>query len=136
MIVQYSEQFIVIWMNPTQPQITESSVSSLSYPGGSTVDQLSSNGVTAATGGPTIDSSSGLPLSGPFNEIGYLGDPNGSGTFNPSLWPTCDKGWDNCKEESISDWGHDQPKNNNGLIDIRVSGTFPVEDLSPRRRRT
>ncbi len=118
-------------MNPTQPQITESSVSSLSYPGGSTVDQLSSNGVTAATGGPTIDSSSGLPLSGPFNEIGYLGDPNGSGTFNPSLWPTCDKGWDNCKEESTSDWGHDQPKNNNGLIDIRVSGTFPVEDQPP-----
>jgi hypothetical protein len=128
-VTVYSEQFIVIWMNPTQPTITESSVSSLSYPGGSTVDQLSTTGVTNATGGPTLDLTSGLPLSGPFNETGYLGDPSGNGMFNPSLWPTCDKGRDNCKVEPDGDWGNDTPQNNNGLIDIRVSGTFPVEDL-------
>jgi hypothetical protein len=128
----YSEQFIVIWMNPTQPTITESSVSSLSYPGGSTVDQLSTLGVTNATGGPTIDLTSGLPVSGPFNETGFLGDPGGTGVFNPSLWTqSCHKGkqQDNCQEESLDQWGHDQPQNNNGLVDIRVSGTFPVEDL-------
>jgi hypothetical protein len=128
----YSEQFIVIWMNPTQPTITESSVSSLSYPGGSTVDQLTTAGVTAATGGPTIDMTSGLPVSGPFNETGFLGDPTGTGVFNPDLWTqSCHKGkqQNNCQEESISNWGNDTPQNNNGLVDIRVSGTFPVEDL-------
>jgi hypothetical protein len=131
-VTDYSEQFIVIWMNPTQPTITESSVSSLSYPGGSTVDQLSTIGVTNATGGPTIDLTSGLPVSGPFNESGYLGDPGGTGVFNPSLWTqSCHKGKQdyNCQQETPGQWGNDTPQNNNGLIDIRVSGTFPVEDL-------
>ena len=127
----YTEQFIVIWMNPTQPTITESSVNTLSYPGGSTVDQLSTTGVTNATGAPTLDDESGLPLSGPFNELGYLGDPSGNGIFNPSEWASCHKGRNNCQAESIGDWGHDEPSNNNGLIDIRVSGTFPIEDQPP-----
>jgi hypothetical protein len=127
----YTEQFIVIWMNPTQPTITESSVNTLSYPGGSTVDQLSTTGVTNATGAPTLDDESGLPLSGPFNELGYLGDPSGNGIFNPSEWASCHKGHNNCQAESIDDWGHDEPSNNNGLIDIRVSGTFPIEDQPP-----
>ena len=96
----YSEQFIVIWMNPTQPTITESSVSSLSYPGGSTVDQLSTTASRPRPAARRSTLTSGLPLSGPFNETGYLGDPSGNGMFNPSLWPTCDKGRDNCKEES------------------------------------
>jgi hypothetical protein len=147
---EYTEQFIVIWMNPLQPVITESSVNSLSYPGGSTVDQLSNPlGVTNLTGGQCLDlgkytDNSGLPLSGPYNCLGYLGDPAGGNpsTFNPSLWPdegecsTINNGG-NCVPNGGSSNIPSKtlppdttaPDHNNGLIDIRVSGTFPVEDL-------
>jgi hypothetical protein len=140
----FSEQFIVIWMNPLTPVITESSVNSLSYPGGSTVDQLSAiPGVGNVTGGQCVDGEaivygptgppqggdpSGLPLSGPWNCFGYLGDPSGNGMFNPSLWPICAKGTDQCVAD-VSVGAGPAPGNNNGLIDIRVTGTFPVEDL-------
>jgi hypothetical protein len=143
-VTEYTEQFIVIWMNPTQPTITESSVSSLSYPGGSTVDQISTvPGVGNVTGGQCVDGEaivygptgppqggdpSGLPLSGPWNCFGYLGDPSGNGMFNPSLWPICAKGTDQCVAD-VSVGAGPAPGNNNGLIDIRVTGTFPVEDL-------
>ena len=129
-VTDYTEQFIVIWMNPTQPTITESSVTSLSYPGGSTIDQITTTpGLVNLVGGQTLDLTSGLPESGPFNETGYLGDPSGGNpsTFNPSEWPGCQKGHDDCQNDSYL--GQDTPKHNNGLIDIRVSGTFPIEDL-------
>jgi hypothetical protein len=140
----YTEQFIVIWMQANQPTITESSVNSLSYPGGSTVDQLTSTGVTNAMGTDCIDnykwSDSGLPLSGPYNCLGYLGDPSGGNpsTFNPSLWPSeggcVTLGVDNSCYDGSYNNGHlaqDTPENNNGLIDVRVTGTFPVEDQPP-----
>jgi hypothetical protein len=128
-------------MNPTAPVITESSVNSLSYPGGSTVDQLSNPlGVTNLTGSECVDTdtskygtdNSGLPLSGPYNCLGYLGDPGGGNpaTFNPDLWP-CRDGQhegDNGDCLAASSLGTHAPDHNNGLIDIRVSGTFPIED--------
>jgi hypothetical protein len=124
----YSQQFIVIWMTANTPVISESSVNSLDYPGGSTVAQLTSKGITNATGigcfGRGSDSS--IPVSGPTNCTGFLGDPSGNGMFNPTAcYPTDLRSTSNVALQPYS------APCNNGLVNIRVTGSFPVEDQPP-----
>jgi len=121
--ILYSEQFIVIWMEANAPVLSESSVNSLSFPGGSTVDQLTSTGVTNATGAGCSADNGAISLSGPWNCVNYLGDPSGNGVFNP----------DACQHDyasnDVNNW--EQSDCNNGLVNIRVTGYFPVEDQPP-----
>jgi hypothetical protein len=133
---EYTEQFIVIWMTVASTNITESSVNSLEYPDGSTTQQITTTpGLGNVTGAQCFDDNSyddsGLPLSGAFNCLGYLGDPSGNGVFNPSLWPS------RCDDGLSTDGGcrgtlaNNTPDGNNGLLDVRVTGSFPVEDQPP-----
>ena len=126
--VVYSQQFVVIWMVPNSPVISESSVStqaaginSLSNPGTpgtdappTTFPQLTALGVTNATGLCPAPSTA-------TNCSGFLGDPSGNGVFNPSFWSVY-------SGVNINQEANQTPATNNGLINIRVKGTFPIED--------
>lgn len=133
----YSEQFIVIWMTANQPTLSEASVASLGLPGSPGTDapplteQLSTTGVTNATA--------------------FLGDPTGNGIFAADLWNK-DTPWDQCagtnnppsnecvcikgdtsngSQGDNCDPSNDTPWTNNGLVQIKVTGSFPVEDAPP-----
>jgi len=128
----FSEQFIVIWMTANAPTLTEASEQSLEFPSqadgtpstatslDSATGQLSADGVeNAVTGGGS--NSNGLP---------FLGDGLTPGTFaGLDSWGS-DVAWD----PSIFSWDHnsnDTPITNNGLVDVKVTGSFPVEDAPP-----
>jgi len=121
----YSEQFIVIWMTANKPVLSESSVASLSDPGSPGTDaapaagedQLSTVGVTNATK--------------------FLGDPTGNGVFGADAW-WGDSPWGKCLVAGNNDLfdgrcdvSNDTPAVNNGLVQIKVTGSFPVEDAPP-----
>jgi hypothetical protein len=126
--IHYAEQFVVIWLQANTPVLTEASVSSISTPGGTgTIDQLSKTGVTNLTGTSCIyDQNSmgagGFAISGPFNCTGFLGDPSGNGVFNPSIY----------NDQFVNDPQHQihTPSTDNGLLQVKVTGFFPVEDLA------
>lgn len=121
----YSEQFIVIWMTANAPTLTEASVSSLSTPGTPGTD-------AAATPGEDQLSPEGVS-----NATAFLGDPTGNGVFGADGWGW-DVPWGDCQvasanndDNSSCDVSNDTPNANNGLVDIRVTGSFPVEDQPP-----
>ena len=125
--IHYAEQFVVIWLEANTPVLTEASVSSISTPGGGTIDQLSPTGVTNLTGTSCIyDQNSlgqgGFAISGPFNCDGFLGDPSGNGVFNPSIY----------NDQFVLDPQHNihTPSTDNGLLQVKVTGYFPIEDLA------
>ena len=66
------------------------------------------------------------------NCSGFLGDPTGNGVFSPDLF-NAQGGTATTTTDSISanDAANDTPATNNGLVDIRVTGTFPIEDAPP-----
>jgi hypothetical protein len=136
----YSQQFIVIWMTANKPSLTESSVHSLGFPttAGSTnvttapSDQLTPAVNTGSTAHPDW-------VGGHYNADQFLGDEGPPDTTNPL-------GTFN----SLDAWGADSPFNpftalnpfdpangnitptsNNGLIDVKVTGSFPIEDAPP-----
>ena len=128
----FSHQFVVIWMTPNAPTLSEESVSSLSGPS----DQLTSLGTANATGTcPSTNS----PYSDPSltNCTGYVGDPSGNGEFSPDLW-SWDEDWNAATDNGGNNWfSNDKtPQANNGLVDINVTGSFPVEDQPPATTNT
>jgi hypothetical protein len=105
--VVYSEQFIVIWMTANTPTITEATPQSLSFP------TTAGNNVPASIS--QITAKPGL-----VNVNKFLGDAVLPGTFpSPDAWGT-----------DTTD-ANDTPDTNNGLVQIRVTGSFPIEDQPP-----
>ena len=116
----YSEQFYVIWMTANAPTLTEASQTSLSAPGSPGTD---------AAAPPGEDQLSTL---GWTNAGDFLGDPTGNGIFGADAW-NGDTPWNQPCEgantpDDQCDVSNDTPDTNNGLIQIRVTGSFPVED--------
>jgi hypothetical protein len=112
----YSKQFIVIWMTANAPVLSEASVSSLGQP------------TTAGTpGAPTTVTSAvdQLTSTGTTNAGNFLGDTASLNTFPNFDWWTKDVKW------SQSYWGNNTPASNNGLVDVKVTGSFPIEDAPP-----
>ena len=136
----YSEQFNVIWMTANQPTLSEASVASISTPGSPGTDappltnQLSAQGLLNLSTGPN-----------PF-----LGDPTGNGIFAADMWNQ-DTPWDSCGVAGTNntpsneclclqgngtnngvidqcDPSNNTPWTNNGLVQIKVTGSFPIED--------
>jgi hypothetical protein len=121
--VVYSEQFIVIWMTANTPKITEASTTSLSYP-----TTAGDNGVAAP--------SSQLTTLGLTNLGKFLGDGSTPGTFasldqwNQDKPYNCGNyGWFN--RDPDFECANDTPASNNGLVQVRVTGSFPIEDQVP-----
>jgi hypothetical protein len=131
----FSKQFIVIWMTANAPTLTEASQSSIEFPSqadgtpstatslGSTTGQLSTLGVeNAVTGGGS--NPGGLP---------FLGDGTTPGTFaSLDTWGS-DTPWDPGAWDGGS---NDTPITNNGLVDVKVTGSFPIEDAPPSTTNT
>jgi len=128
----FSEQFIVIWMTANAPTLTEAQESSIEFPSqadgtpstatslGSTTGQLSTLGVeNAVTGG-------GNNPDGPGDA--FLGDGTTPGTFAGLDSWTQDTPWDPSAWDGDS---NDTPITNNGLVDVKVTGSFPIEDAPP-----
>jgi hypothetical protein len=135
--VVYSQQFVVIWMVPSSASLTEASVSSIDHPGTAgtdapptTFDQLTNNGKTAATGTCPATVPPAPNPSALTNCSGFLGDPTGNGVFSPDLWGA--NGGTGGSDEAANE----TPDTNNGLLDIRVTGSFPVEDAPPSTTNT
>jgi len=130
--VVYSQQFVVIWMTPSSPTISEASVTSLGHPGTpgtdappTLFDQLTGLGTTNATGTcPATVPPSPVP-SALNNCSGFLGDPSGNGVFSPDQWGAVGG------TGGSNDAANYTPSTNNGLVDIRVTGSFPIEDAPP-----
>jgi len=119
----FSQQFIVIWMTANKPVLTESSVHSLGFP------------TTAGSTNTVAAPSDQLTATGHTNATGFLGDEGPPdlttplGTFSAlDAW-----GADSPFEpfDFIDHGGNDTPLANNGLVDIKVTGSFPIEDLAP-----
>ncbi len=106
--VVYSEQFIVIWMTANTPKITEATTQSLSFP------------TTAGDNGVAATASQITTKPGLVNVNKFLGDAVLPGTFpSPDAWGV-----------DTTD-ANDTPDTNNGLVQIRVTGSFPIEDQPP-----
>ena len=121
--VVYSEQFIVIWMTANTPKITEASTTSLSYP-------------TTAGDNGTPSPTSQLTTTGLKNLGTFLGDGSTPGTFaSLDQWGQ-DKAY-NCGgfipliRDPDFECANDTPTTNNGLVQVRVTGSFPIEDQPP-----
>ncbi|MGA3363084.1 MAG: hypothetical protein ABSD82_13770 [Solirubrobacteraceae bacterium] len=121
--VVYQEQFIVIWMTANPPKITEASNSTIEYP--------------TTAGGVASTASQITPVVGAANLSKFLGDGSTPGTFaSLDQWGQ-DTGVLGCF--SVPGPGDDPffpcanltPDTNNGLVQIRVTGSFPVEDQPP-----
>jgi hypothetical protein len=107
----FSNQFLVIWLTANAPILAEASVTSLSHPG------------TPGTDAPPTTFSQ-LSTKGITNATNWLGDPTGNGIFSPDMW-----GKDSTDANNT-------PTSNNGLVDIRVTGSFPIEDQPPATTNT
>jgi hypothetical protein len=103
----YAEQFIVIWMTANAPTLTEASVSTQA----TDINSLSNPGTPGTDAPPTAFSQ--LTPNGVKAATAFLGDPSGNSLFNPDALPYTSSS---------------NLNTNNGLIDIRVTGSFPVED--------
>jgi hypothetical protein len=130
----YSKQFVVIWMTANTPKLTEASLSSLEYPstagnGGtkSTVNQLSTVGQDNVVGAtiPAVP-----PSHTPTVISAFLGDTTTLNTFPNN---------DTYVQHTFPPFGaigqfldaNITPTTNNGLIQVNVTGSFPIEDQPP-----
>jgi len=127
----YSEKFIVIWMQANAPVISEASTASISAPGSPGTDAAAAPGEDQLSAQGLLNLATG---SSPF-----LGDPSGNGVFGADGWGQ-DTPWGDCQDAGVAntpddgdscDVSNNTPDTNNGLIDIRVTGSFPVEDAPP-----
>ncbi len=98
----YTQQFYVIWLQANAPTLSEASVESLEHPG------------TPGSDAPPTTFSQ-LNGAGMLNAAQFLGDPSGDGQFRPDALPYTTS---------------PNPATNNGLVQIKVTGTFPVEDAT------
>jgi hypothetical protein len=137
----YSQQFIVIWMTANKPTLTESSVHSLGFPttAGSTgtvaspTDQLTPAVNLGTTAHPNW-------VGGHYNADQFLGDEGAPDTTNPlgtfnalDAWGADSPFNPSFFANNIFDPrnGNETPGANNGLVDIKVTGSFPIEDAPP-----
>jgi hypothetical protein len=141
----FSEQFIVIWMTANTPKLSEATLSSLEYPTTagnngtpSTTNQLSTWGQNNVTGATLPSTPATTPHGTPTCTQGilqgsvcvvtpFLGDLATTSTF-PGLSPWGVGGFDPFHSYFSA---NDTPKTNNGLVDIKVTGSFPIEDQPP-----
>ncbi len=134
----YSQQFIVIWMQANQPTLSEASVDTQ----GTNINSLANPGSPGTDAPPTTFSQ--LSPLGLINATNYLGDPTGNGMFTPdwfgfnpgnpgcySKGPIGEDGQGGGVDDIYLSGNHDDPGCNDGLVDVRVTGTFPIEDLAP-----
>src|SRR5262249_16755897 len=125
----YSEQFVVIWMTANAPTLKESTPSSLEFP--TQADGTPSTAVFPSSGpnGPDVNAAAVGQLSGTGvknldgNGIeSFLGDATTLNQFGLDQW-----GWDVPWDKYSWDGGaNDTPETNNGLLQVRVTGSFPV----------
>lgn len=126
----FSEQFIVIWMTPNAPTLTEASAASIATPG------------SPGTDAPPLTNQLS-PVTGVANLAAFLGDPTGNGVFTADKWGF-DTPWKSCENgaanantpEDPCDVSNDTPATNNGLVQIKVTGSFPIEDAPPSNTNT
>jgi hypothetical protein len=119
----YSEQFIVIWMTANPPKITEASTSTIDNP--------------TTAGGVASTASQITPVVGAKNLADFLGDGSTPGTFaSLDQWGQ-ESGNAFCRsfpgpgDDPFFPCANLTPDTNNGLVQIRVTGSFPVEDQPP-----
>jgi hypothetical protein len=131
----YSQQFIVIWMTANKPVLTESSVHSLGYPttAGTTGTPSLTDQLTPAVNKGTTTNPNWV--GGHYNADQFLGDEGAPDTTNPlgtfnalDAWGA-DSQFDPFAPAFIN--GNITPTANNGLIDVKVTGSFPIEDAPP-----
>jgi hypothetical protein len=127
----FSEQFIVVWMTANSPKVSEASLSSLEYPTTagdngtpSTTNQLSTVGQDNVAGGSITTGTPPNTTTTVFTP--FLGDLATPSTF-PGLspWSPFPFPIDPYISANIT------PTSNNGLVDIKVTGSFPIEDAPP-----
>jgi hypothetical protein len=111
----YQEQFIVIWMTAVAPTLTEATPTSIELP------------TTAGSAGTTTPGeTSQLTTAGVTALDAFLGD----GVTTPvDTFAGLDP-WVGAPTSDLRDV-NDTPPTNNGLIDVKVTGQFPVEDQAP-----
>jgi len=121
--VVYQEQFIVIWMTANAPKITEASDSTIEYP--------------TTAGGVASTASQITPVVGAKNLADFLGDGSTPGTFaSLDQWGQ-ESGNAFCRsfpgpgDDPFFPCANLTPDTNNGLVQIRVTGSFPIEDQPP-----
>jgi len=107
----YSKQFIVIWMTANAPTLSEATLASLDKP-------------TQAGGGPA-SATDQLSTLGDTNVGAFVGDLASQNTFPNFDWWGTDVPWQQSK------WANNTPASNNGLVDVQVTGSFPIEDAPP-----
>jgi hypothetical protein len=118
----YSEQFIVVWMTANPPKLTEATPTSISFP-------------TTAGDNGTPSPTSQLTTLGLTNLANFMGDTATPGVF-PSLdsWTNVGGGLNDANDPPVYIPAVTGPPavaaqpGNNGLIDIKVTGSFPVVD--------
>ncbi|HEY7967847.1 MAG TPA: hypothetical protein VID68_12545 [Solirubrobacteraceae bacterium] len=127
----YSEQFNVIWMTANAPKLSEASLSSIEFP-----TQAGDNGATSTAqfpdprspstiGGTSYTATGQLSALGVYNAGQFLGDTAVLNQFGLDAW-----GADTAYDPNSWDHGaNNTPATNNGLIQVRVTGSFPIEDL-------
>jgi len=110
----YSKQFIVIWMTPNAPVLSEATLKSLEYP-----TTAGDNGVASTT--------NQLSTAGQTNVGNFLGD-----LATQNVFPGLDQ-WGADVPFTFPPWvsSNDTPATNNGLVDVKVTGSFPIEDSPP-----
>jgi len=116
----FSEQFIVIWMAANAPTLTEATPTTISFP-------------TTAGDNGTASPTSQLTTLGLTNLGNFLGDTATPGVF-PSLDTWTNAGGLNANDPPVYIPAVTGPpavaaqSGNNGLIDVKVTGSFPVQD--------
>jgi hypothetical protein len=123
-IPTYSKQFVVIWMTAKAPVLTESSLSSLEFP-----TQADGTASTATSLGSTTGQLS--DPTGTGNATSFLGDASTPGTFASLDQWKADESCPGSHPWDCQGVVNNTPTANNGLVNIRVKGTFPIEDQPP-----
>jgi hypothetical protein len=127
----YSEQFIVIWMTANNPTLKEAGLSDIEFPTQAGDNGPMSTAVEPSTGpnGPDANGASigQLTGTGVKNATAFLGDTAVLGQFGLDAWQA-DQPWD---PYSWDGGANDTPEANNGLVQVRVTGSFPIEDQPP-----
>jgi hypothetical protein len=127
----YSEQFIVIWMTANNPTLKEAGLSDIEFPTQAGDNGATSTAVEPSTGpnGPDANGASVGQLTGTGvkNATAFLGDTAILNQFGLDAWgsdvPYDPWAWDGN--------ANDTPETNNGLVQVRVTGSFPIEDQPP-----
>ncbi|HEX4036233.1 MAG TPA: hypothetical protein VHX66_17460 [Solirubrobacteraceae bacterium] len=127
----YSEQFIVIWMTANNPTLKEAGLSDIEFPTQAGDNGAMSTAVEPSTGpnGPDANGASVGQLTGTGvkNATAFLGDTAVLGQFGLDAWGA---------DQPFDPWAWDggannTPETNNGLVQVRVTGSFPIEDQPP-----